>query len=231
MTFSSLTASCKHILKPIWKVFLSGFFTVLPIALTLTILRVTISFTLEQLNPLGHFLTSIGFFKRIFGWLPHGELIIVILLLFAIGLVVRSFFVQWIINFLESLLNKIPLVKLIYSGTKQLVDTFSSTNKEKSPHQVVLVEFPQPGTYSLGFVTGPVAPIISAATESNMVNVFLPTTPNPTTGFYLVMPQNRVIPINITRQEAMVLIISGGIIQPKRDMTSTEKPVEQSLKN
>lgn len=213
MFFHAVARACKDMLTSVWRVFLSGFFTILPIALTIAIMRFAIVFVLDRFVPVGHFLANFGLFKRVFGWIPHGEFFFVLIIVLLIGLVMRNFAAQIIIGWAEGLVCKIPLVKLIYSSTKQMIETFGSADKDKSLNQVVLVEFPGPGIYSIGFLTGPVAPVL--AQGQNMVNVFLPTTPNPTTGFYLIMPEQRVKRINISRQEAMVLIMSGGIVQPK----------------
>src|SRR5262249_46797328 len=102
-----------------------------------------------------------------------------------------------------------------YIGIKQLVQAFNPHDKQ-SFKQVVLIEFPRPGIYSIGFITSDVNPEISPHSDRRYYNVFVPTTPNPTTGFFFMVAQECVTIINISPKEAMALIISGGIIQPEQ---------------
>ena len=115
----------------------------------------------------------------------------------------------------EKFIGKIPLVRPIYAGIKQLVDAFNPHDKESIKH-VVLIEFPRKGMYTIGFMTSEISPSLSPDPQTVYYNVFVPATPNPTSGFYFMVAKEQVIIINLSRQEAMALIMSGGIIQPER---------------
>jgi uncharacterized membrane protein len=101
----------------------------------------------------------------------------------------------------------------VYSGIKKLVDAFSFQDKV-SFSKVVMVEFPRTGIYSIGFLANELDEKISPDTSKKYYSIFIPTTPNPTSGFLVLLPEDQITIINITRQEAMAMIISGGIIQP-----------------
>ena len=116
---------------------------------------------------------------------------------------------------MEDIFSQIPLLNTVYFGAKQLIEAFSGNNKT-SFKDVVYVQFPRPGIYSLGFLTSQVPHEISPDTTKIYYNVYIPTTPNPTTGFFIVIPQDEFHHANLTRQEAITLIISGGILQPDK---------------
>lgn len=107
----------------------------------------------------------------------------------------------------------------IYSGIKQLVQAFT-VPEQLTFKKVVLIEFPRKDLYSIGFLTREIPADMAPNTVHKYFTIYIPTTPNPTTGFLIVAPENDFIIINISRQEAMSLIISGGIIQPERFVKS-----------
>ena len=113
------------------------------------------------------------------------------------------------------MLEQIPFVRPLYTGVKQLVSAFSPSDT-LTFQQVVLIEFPQKGMFSVGFQTSEIAPEIAPDKQDTYYNVFIPTTPNPTTGFFVMAKRKDFKPVNLTTQEAMALIMSGGIVQPKR---------------
>lgn len=194
----------------IQSIFLSGLFTILP--LTLTVALCTFSFRLLKswLAPI--YTIEPLYLKRI----PHSEILLVVVFVFLIGLILRLFLLQPIIHWFEAILGKIPLLRQIYFGIKQLVHALSAQDKF-SFQQVVFIEFPRPGVYSLGFLTGPLASeLLERHKGERYFNVFIPTTPNPTTGYYVIVPEKDCIITDLTRHEAMAIIISGGIIQPDR---------------
>jgi uncharacterized membrane protein len=200
----------KKIIGHLWSLFLSGLLTILPLTLTIVLFHTAFNLVARWLIPVRAFVPS-SLIKAI----PYAEIIIIILGIFLLGTLLKIFFVQPIINFIESLIFKIPLVRPIYSGIKQLVNAFSPQDKH-SFKQVVLIEFPRKGTYSIGFLTSELPREILPGHSEILCNVFIPTTPNPTTGFFIVLPQSEIQVIDLTRQEAMAMIISGGIILPER---------------
>jgi uncharacterized membrane protein len=147
--------------------------------------------------------------------IPQSEIILVILFIFIVGIVFKSFFLQSFLNFLEALFSRIPLVNQVYYGIKQLVQAFTRQDK-LSFQRVVIIEFPREKMYSIGFLTSEVPPELAPAKEKKYYKIFIPTTPNPTTGFLIAATEDDFKPVDLSKQEAMSLIISGGIVQPER---------------
>jgi uncharacterized membrane protein len=149
--------------------------------------------------------------------IPGTGLIIAFIALTLLGFLTANFVGSRLVDFGESLLNRMPIVRPIYRTTKQIFQTLFSSSESSFRH-VGLVEFPAPGMWSLVFLTQPPSPQIAAhlpATEH--ASAFLPCTPNPTTGFFFYVPRRDVIDLDITVEQAMTLLISAGIIQPGVD--------------
>lgn len=147
-------------------------------------------------------------------WIPYIEPIIVIVLLILVGTALNIFIFRSIIILLEGWVNKIPFVRPIYSGMKQLVSAFG--HQEQVPAQeVVLLKHSEFGTYVIGFATGHTLPELAPNKDIVYMNVYIPTTPNPTGGTLLIVEKAKLIPLNISRKEAMTFIMSVGIIRPQ----------------
>lgn len=190
-------------------IFLKGLFTLLPMVLTLAILNFFFNLIKSWLHPI--YELEPEFLQRIY----HSEIVLVIMVIFTVGLIVQLFALTHIFERIEQVIvRRIPLLRQIYFGIKQLVSALNPQDNMSFKH-VVYVPFLQGGC-ALGFMTNDVAPSLAPDTEQAYVSVFVPTTPNPTTGFYLVVPKKSCTIVNLTRQEAMALIISGGIVQPER---------------
>jgi uncharacterized membrane protein len=188
-------------------IFLTGLLSLLPLTLTITLISFSIKTIKSWLNPL--YLLEPSWLQAI----PFSEFILAIILIFIVGIILHFLLLQPLFHFIESAINKIPLVRPIYTGFKQLTQAFNS-NDQASFKQVVMIEFPRQGFYSLGFVTSEVSPTLAPSTSQKYFCVFVPTTPMPTNGYFLIIAQENLRPVDISRQEAMTLIISGGIIQP-----------------
>ena len=147
--------------------------------------------------------------------IPYYEVIVVILFIIAVGIFLQAFILKPIIQFIEDIFGRIPLLRTVYFGAKQLIEAFSGQEKS-SFKDVVYIEFPRPGIYSLGFLTSEVQPEIAPDTNQTYYNIYIPTTPNPTTGFFVILPRDQFKHANISRQDAIALIISGGILQPSK---------------
>jgi uncharacterized membrane protein len=130
-----------------------------------------------------------------------------------VGLLARNYFGQKIIEWVDSGLMRIPLLNKIYSATKQVNDAFSATNKTAF-RTVVLVEFPHAGAYSIGFITSDQQEEVLAKTGQKVVCVFVPATPNPTSGFLLMVPEVKVIKLDMSVPDAIKYVISLGAILP-----------------
>jgi len=192
----------------IWSVFLNGLITILPLTLTIALFNVSFKLLKGWLKPVArlkpHFLDFV----------PHAEILIVLLFVLLVGTLLNLFLARSIVHAFEDIIARTPLIRPLYAGIKQLVQAFSMQDKD-SFKSVVMVEFPRKGMYSIGFLTGELPQTLQPS-DTMHVNVFVPTTPNPTTGFLIIVPQDEVKIIDISRQEAMALIISGGIIKPEK---------------
>jgi uncharacterized membrane protein len=130
-----------------------------------------------------------------------------------IGLMARNIAGRWLLEFGERLLQAIPLAGAIYKTLKQLLETLLRDTGGKF-RRVVLVEYPRPGIWSLGFVTGAIGAEVQSHFSAEMLSVFIPTTPNPTTGWYTIVPEAETITLSMPIEDAFKVIISGGIVSP-----------------
>jgi uncharacterized membrane protein len=190
--------------------FLTGLFGILPITLTVAVFTLTLRLLQSWLEPLKRF--GLPFI----GVIPYSELILAIAIIFIAGTLYNTFILRPLIHAVENLFFKIPLIRPVYSGIKKLVDAFSFQDKV-SFSKVVLVEFPRTGVYSVGFLANELDKKFSPDKDKKYFSIFIPTTPNPTSGFLVMLPEEQISVLDITRQEAMAMIISGGIIQPDTD--------------
>jgi uncharacterized membrane protein len=116
----------------------------------------------------------------------------------------------------ERLLARVPVARSIYGGVKQLVEAiFASSSHASRFHRVVLVEYPRRGVYALAFTTGPARGVVQEVTEAEMINCFVPTTPNPTSGFYLLVPEADLTEVDLSVEEAFKLVMSAGLVTPE----------------
>lgn len=136
-----------------------------------------------------------------------------LLSILTIGLMARNIAGRWLLDFGEQFLQAIPLAGSVYKTLKQILETLLSDSKTKF-RRVVLVEYPRKGVWTIGFVTGKVSPQLQNHLQEEMTSVFIPTTPNPTSGWYTIVPQHEVIDIDISIEDAFKVLISGGIVSP-----------------
>lgn len=146
--------------------------------------------------------------------IPGLGIIFTVLTILLVGLLATNLLGKRLIEVGEGLLDRIPFLRSIYNSTKQFLETFLS-KEHQGFRRVVLVEFPRKGLYSIGFVTGVTKGEVQDKTQERVVNVFLPTTPNPTTGYYLLVPEKDTIPLEMTVEDAFKLIITGGMVSPE----------------
>ncbi len=148
--------------------------------------------------------------------------ILVIIAVTIIGFLSKFLLGKITINILEAFVARIPVAKQIYHTVKQIVDTFSKQKKAVF-QEVVLIEFPRKGSYAIGFLTSSAKGEIQHKTGAEVLNIFVPTTPNPTSGFLVMFDKNEVISLDMTVSEAMKLIISGGAVSPEWAENSPKK--------
>ncbi|MEJ5301735.1 MAG: DUF502 domain-containing protein [Thermodesulforhabdaceae bacterium] len=144
---------------------------------------------------------------------PGLGVIVVIGGIFLTGLLVRNYIGSKVVDFGEYLLYRIPLVRPLYSAVKQLLGAIFSESSHNF-QRVALIQFPRKGIYAVCFVTGVATGEVQDKTAERVINVFLPTTPNPTSGFYLLVPESELIETSLTVEEAFKLIVSGGLASP-----------------
>ncbi|MEM6401581.1 MAG: DUF502 domain-containing protein [Cyanobacteria bacterium P01_D01_bin.116] len=145
-----------------------------------------------------------------------------------IGLMARNIAGKWLLDFGERFLQAIPLAGQIYKTLKQLLETLLKDTNSKF-RRVILVEYPRPGMWAIGFVTGNVSGDIQSQMSEAMLSVFIPTTPNPTTGWYAVVPEKDVVNLSMSIEEAFKILISGGIVSPNAPLPPLEIPKERKI--
>jgi uncharacterized membrane protein len=192
----------RSILTRIRNNFIAGIVVLIPIGITvyLTLFLISISSKIlpKEINP-NHYLPY---------EIPGVEIIIALFLITFIGWLSLSFLGKKLLILFNSVLKRIPILRTIYSAIGQMTETF--TKSEKGKKNVVLLEYPRKGSWAVGFATKENTGEISIKTKKNLVNVFVPTTPNPTSGFLLMIPKEDLIYLDLTFEEASKFIVSAG---------------------
>ncbi|MGE5577540.1 MAG: DUF502 domain-containing protein [Syntrophothermus sp.] len=148
--------------------------------------------------------------------IPGAGTLVTLFLTILVGAVATNIIGKRLITFGENILARIPVVRSIYSTVKQVIDAFAVQNRDAFK-RVVMIEYPRRGLYSIGFVTGEgLGEILGSRVTEELLTVFIPTAPNPTTGFFVLLPRQEVIPLEMTVEEGLKLVISGGVIIPNR---------------
>ncbi|MDY0309360.1 MAG: DUF502 domain-containing protein [Castellaniella sp.] len=187
--------------------FITGLLIWLPLVATVWVLTVLIG-TLMSLVP--SFLTP----EALFGVsIPGFELVLVLAVILLTGLLCANFIGRAILSRWESLLGRIPLVRSIYNSVKQVSDTVFAPNGQAF-REAVLVQYPRQGAWTIGFLTGTPATEIAARLGGDFVSVYVPTTPNPTSGFFLMMPRADVQVLGMSVETALKYIVSMGVVAP-----------------
>ena len=186
--------------------FLAGIVVLVPIGFTLylTIFLIKISYKLlpNEINPNNYLPFSI----------PGLEILLSVIIIIIVGGISLSFFWKRIVSLINDIFKKIPILRTIYSAIGQMTQSFTSTGKDKK--SVVLVEYPKKGSWAVGFATKENDGEISKKVNKQMINVFVPTTPNPTSGFLLMYPKDEVIYLDMSFEEASKFIVSAGTSDP-----------------
>ena len=187
--------------------FITGIVVLVPIGITLylTLFFISISSKLipKEINPNSYLPFSI----------PGLEILLSIIFITVIGGLSLSFIGKKILQLVNETLKRIPILRTIYSAIGQMTETFAP--KKGSKKSVVLVEYPRKGSWAVGFATKENKGEISKKTNSELINVFVPTTPNPTSGFLLMFPKSEVVYLDMTFEEASKFIVSAGTSDTK----------------
>ena len=154
--------------------------------------------------------------------IPGIGLLFVFVLLTFIGFLTAGLIGRFIIKLGERIISRLPIIRSVYGALKQIFESVLASSS-KSFREVVLIEYPRKGVWAIGFITGDTKGEVQKATKENMVNVFLPTTPNPTSGFLLFVPRKDVIILDMNVEEGIKMVISGGIVTPKQKKIKNKK--------
>ena len=189
---------------------LAGLVVWLPIVVTFVVLR----FIVDLLDVTVALLPQAYHPEQLFGvHIPGFGVILSLLLLITTGVIATNILGQRLVGWGESILNKIPLVRSIYSATKQVMQTIFSKNSQAF-RKVLLIEYPRKDMWTVAFLTGSPEAQVTKGLEGEMVSVFVPTTPMPTAGFLLMVAKSETIELSLSVDEALKYIISLGVMQP-----------------
>lgn len=183
--------------------FLSGILVVIPIVITIFVLKAIFTFLDELLLP--YLMPQLGY------WVPGIGIIITFVGIYIIGILVTNFIGRKFISLGEKIVLNIPVAKSIYGSVKQIMETFSFKSEE-SGKKVVMVEYPKENVWSIGLVNGEIK---HPDNNDLLYNILIIAAINPTSGFFILVPQNKVVHLDISVEEAMKWIVSGGIVIPE----------------
>lgn len=194
-----------------------GFVVIIPLALTFWFFRALLNAVDGILSPLleqwlGREIPGLGFVS----------MLVIILI---VGLLTRNIVGRLLFSWFENFLKSVPFVRSVYSAIKDLVGAFTLGGKGKTFREVVLVEYPRPGLYTIGFVTNQMPFDGRDGKSLDFLNVYIPNPPNPTSGVLILVPKHDAIPLDITIEQGLKLVLSGGIVTPER---LTARPVPQT---
>ena len=205
----------KKLQRRIRNIFITGLLITLPIALTYFILQ----FLFKNLDALSPVFTKI--LIDMGAPIPEGYripalgLVITLLIVLAVGWFTTNFFGKQMINLGESIVEKIPFVRKIYKGSKQVVQSIAHADTTAF-RKVVLLEFPRRGMLAIGFVTGSARGEVKEYTREDVLNVFVPTMPNPTSGFLVFAPPEELTEVDMSIEDGIKYVVSGGIVDTER---------------
>ncbi|MFV1852435.1 MAG: DUF502 domain-containing protein [Thalassospira sp.] len=156
--------------------------------------------------------------------IPGFGLLVVLVFITVVGWFTTNFAGRALIKLYERILGRIPAVRSIYSAVKQILETVLA-NQSNAFRQAVLLEYPRRGMWAIGFITGETKGEVQHLTEDTVINIFLPTTPNPTSGFLLFVPRRDIVILDMTVEEAIKMVMSGGIVTPPDRRPAEEQSV------
>jgi uncharacterized membrane protein len=183
---------------------IAGFLIVLPVGVTVFVLLALFRFLDSLLGPI---------FRALGVTIPGLGLVSGVVLIVFTGFMASNVLGRRIVGAFDKLMLKIPFARTIYGAVKQFSDTILMQNRSAF-REAVLVEWPREGFYSVGFVTGETRGEVQAKTTERVVNVFIVTTPNPTTGFLCLVPESKLTRLEMSVEDALKLVVSAGIVTP-----------------
>lgn len=198
----------KSFLGEVRTTFFRGFVVIIPLGLTYWFFSSLLNAVDGILSPIlekwiGHRVPGLGFLS----------MLVIILI---VGLLSRNLVGRVLFTGFENLLKQIPFVRAVYGAIKDLVGAFTIGGKGKTFREVVMVEYPRPGLFTLAFVTNEMSFAASSGKTTEFVNVYIPNPPNPTSGVLILVPKEQVVRLNLTIEQGLKLVLSGGIVTPER---------------
>ncbi len=205
---------------------IAGLLVVLPVFVTFYVIKFLFTMIGGILSPV--VIKAVGFF----GFSPNSKIdefvitsvafVLTFVALYSIGVVATNFMGKFIIRFFETILHNVPIIKNVYTSSKKLIEIISLPTTQ-SFKRVVIVEYPRVGMKAFAFVTGN----LKTQDGTELSSIFIPTTPNPTSGFLIYLPEQDIEETDLSIEEGMKLIVSGGILVPDRMGLYTNKPTEE----
>lgn len=226
--------------KSLRDTFVAGIAVMLPLVITFWLISIIWRF-LD--NPFSGLLRAIG--DRLGGDSEVGQLLLTLSkwpglglmvslgVVLVAGLLARNLLGKHFIHWVDELAGKVPVVRAIYSSVKQVSDTVFTSAGKQAFRQAVLVRFPTAEAQAIGFVTGEAAPAgpEAAGAREKLLNVFVPTAPNPTSGFLLMIPESRLVPANMSVEAAFKMVVSGGVVMPAAPAAPPPPAAPEPLKD
>jgi len=205
--------------------FLTGILVTAPISITVFLAWLFIDFVDEKVTP---------FIPETYNpetYLPFGlpglGLVVVIIVLTIVGMLTAGFLGRLLIRMSEGIMARMPVISGVYSAVKQIFETVLA-QKSQAFREAVMLEYPRRGMWAIGFITGTTEGEVQNLTEDECVNIFLPTTPNPTSGFLLFVPKKDLIPLSMPVDQAVKMVISGGIVTPPDLRPAAEQKIPKA---
>ena len=203
-----IAATRKSLLAQVRTTFLRGIGVIIPLGLTYWFFQALLNAVDGILSPLleqwiGRHVPGLGFAAML-------------LLILLVGVLTRNIAGRLLFSWFENFLRSIPFVRSVYSAVKDLVGAFILEDKSKTFRQVIMVEYPRPGLFCLGFVTNEMPFDRADGSTLEFVNVYIPNPPNPTSGMLILVPRADAVPLNLSIEEGLKLVLSGGIVLPHR---------------
>ena len=193
------------------KYFITGLLIWIPLAITAWVLSLIVRSMDQSLLLLPQAIRP----EQLLGfYIPGIGALLTLLIVFLTGLITTNIVGQKLVRFWERVLARIPVVKSIYSSVKQVSDTLLS-DSGNAFRKALLVEFPHEGSWTIAFLTGAPAPAVAAHLDGEHLSVYVPTTPNPTSGYFIIVPRSRVRDLDMTVDEALKYVISMGVVSPR----------------
>ena len=202
-------------MKAFWRNFLTGLLVIMPAFVTFTIIRVFFLWVYSLvIGPVAQVITP---------WLNPGWTVILVkagilvgffLFVTFLGMGTRMLIFRELLSIAEAFMKRVPVVGKIYQATREIVNAFKGDQKGAFS-QVILLEWPAKGLYTLGFVTSKEDSKNPVKSLTQLMNVYVPTTPNPATGHFMLIARENIIPVNLSVEEGMKLVISGGVVGPE----------------